>query len=55
MRKLSAFLWLMLLFSCPVIAQENKVSVKKSGDGYMLEGNGKNFFINNAGVTKLLV
>jgi hypothetical protein len=46
MRKLLVFFSCLLLLSAPATAQSGKVSVKKSGDGFMLETNGTPFFVN---------
>ena len=46
MRKFTFFFSLLFVISITSIAQMEKVSVKKSDMGFMLEANGKDFFIN---------
>ncbi|MFM2336980.1 MAG: hypothetical protein RL115_173 [Bacteroidota bacterium] len=46
MRKIIAVFLLLLLASFGLFAQADKVTVKKSGDGFVMETNGKEFFIN---------
>ncbi len=46
MRKLTILFSSLLLLSLSSVAQTEKISVKKSGNGFMLEANGKDFFIN---------